>query len=149
MIIYAVKVNHITNPLGYTMERTIFTWKVKDAQGTGQKEARILVAADPEMNAILFDTGFRADISNLGYKADIDLSPRTRYYWTVTVRTDAEGEEAASDVQWFETAKMDEMWQAKWITCGNSGEIHPCLEKEVKPEGEVAKARLYISGLGL
>lgn len=40
--------------------------------------------------------------------------PYTRYFWTVTV-WDETGDSAVSDVCWFETAKMEDPWQARWI----------------------------------
>ena len=45
MQIYDLQVNHLTNPLGFKMERCVFSWKVKDAQGKKQDAARIGVAA--------------------------------------------------------------------------------------------------------
>ena len=148
MRIYDAKVNHMTNPLGFVMDRVSFTWKVKEAQGKAQKAARILVAGDQEMKEVLFDSGFCPDADSLGFAADVKLAPRTRYFWTVTVQSDA-GEEAVSDVQWFETAKMDEAWTGIWVTCDSEEKRHPYFSKEIAPAKEVAKARLYVSGLGL
>ena len=107
MKIYDMKVNHLVNPLGFRMERTVFSWKVREAAGTRQKSARVRVAADPQMESLLFDSGMDATASSLGYLVRIDLKPRTRYYWTVTVLSDAE-EEATGEVQWFETGKRME-----------------------------------------
>lgn len=148
MKIYDMKVNHLKNPLGFRMERTVFSWKVTGAAGKRQKEARVLVAADERMEEILFDSGVDAEADALCFQANVDLLPHTRYYWTVTVRSDAD-EEAVGDVQWFETGKRQEPWQAKWITCNSEEKRHPAFEKEVNPQKEVACARLYISGLGL
>jgi hypothetical protein len=33
MKIYHAQVNHLENPMGFRMERTVFSWKVKDAEG--------------------------------------------------------------------------------------------------------------------
>lgn len=148
MKIYDMKVNHLVNPLGFRMERTIFSWKVREAAGTRQKSARVRVAADPQMESLLFDSGMDAAASSLGYLVKIDLKPRTRYYWTVTVLSDAE-EEATGEVQWFETGKRMEPWQAQWITCDNTEKRHPYFEKRVELKGAVKEARLYICGLGL
>ena len=150
MQIYDTKVNHLTNPLGFRMERTVFSWKVKEAKGTRQSAARIRIASDAEMEGILYDSGWDKEADSLAFPVKIELKPRTRYYWTVAVESDA-GEQAVSDVQWFETAKREENWVGKWITCDSTEKRHPYFEKEIGPaEGkEVAKARLYISGLGL
>lgn len=148
MKIIDCRVNHLKNPIGYRMERTVFSWKVTDAKGMKQEAARICVAADPKMQEILADTGFTAEADSLASKVDVTLLPRTRYYWTVTVRSDAQ-EEAVSEVNWFETSKMGESWQGKWITCDNTSKRHPIFEKPISLQGEIQSARLYICGLGL
>ena len=94
MQIYDMKVNHLTNPLGFRMVRTVFSWKVRKAEGKKQEAARLQIAADEGMGEILFDSGFDAAADSLGYPVTLALKPYTRYYWTVTVRSDA-GEEAA------------------------------------------------------
>lgn len=89
---YDCKVNHLTNPLGFRMTRTVFSWKVKEAQGKKQTEARIQAARDQDMKEIIADTGWDADADSLGYKMELELQPRTRCYWTVSVRSDGGGE---------------------------------------------------------
>lgn len=148
MKIYDMKVNHLRNPLGFDMKRAVFSWKVKEALGKRQKDARVIVAADPQMKELLYDSGFDAGADSLCFRAQMELKPRTRYYWTVTIRTDA-GEEETGAVQWFETAKREEPWKAEWITCGSAEKRHPYFEKRISPKKDVEKARLYISGLGL
>ncbi len=148
MRLYDLKVNHLTNPLGFRMERAVFSWKVADAQGKRQQAARVCVASDEKMQEILFDSGWDEQADSLGYRASIELKPCTRYYWMVSVRSD-KGEEAEGKVQWFETGKRQQPWKAKWITCDNSEKRHPFFEKEIVPSKKVASARLYICGLGL
>lgn len=148
MRIYDVQMNHLNNPLGFRMERVSFSWKVADALGTAQKSARVQVAADGEMKNVLLDTGFDQAADSLCFEVPLELEPRTRYYYTVSVRTNA-GEEGTSDVRWFETGKREEPWQAKWITCDSTEKRLPWFEKEISPRKPVEKARLYICGLGL
>lgn len=150
MQIYDMKVNHLSNPLGFRMPRTVFSWKVKEAKGKKQEAARLLIAADEGMEEILFDSGFDAQAKSVAYPVALELAPYTRYYWTVTVTVRSEaGEEATGAVQWFETAKMREAWSGKWITCDNTEKRHPYFEKAVQVDKPVKRARLYISGLGL
>lgn len=148
MKIYDCKVNHLTNPLGFRMTRTVFSWKVKEAQGKKQTEARIQAARDQDMKEIIADTGWDADADSLGYKMELELQPRTRCYWTVSVRSDG-GEEAVSEAQWFETGKRGEPWVGNLITCDSTEKRHPYFEKEILPKKAVRKARLYLCGLGL
>ena len=43
MRLYDLKVNHLRNPLGFRMERTVFSWKVAESLGKTQESARLLV----------------------------------------------------------------------------------------------------------
>lgn len=140
-------VNHLQNPLGYYFAQPTFTWQVEEATGKQQLDARLVVAQDSGLTAVVLDTGFAA-LNSLGVTPKFPLAPRTRYYWVVTVRTDA-GEEATSPVQWFETAKMDEPWQAQWITCDEDEPRCPVFRHTLPLQKPVQDARLYICGLGL
>lgn len=148
MRVYDAKVNHMTNPMGFFMDGVSFSWKVDEARGKAQKVARVRVAADEKMQEILFDSGMDEQADSLAYPVELALEPRTRYFWQVTVLSDAE-EEADSEVQWFETSKMSEEWTGKWLTCDSTEKRHPIFSKEIAPAKEVAKARLYVTGLGL
>ena len=145
--IYAAKTNHITNPVGFYMEQIVFSWKVKACKGKKQKNARILISKEKDFSEILFDTK-EAELDSCGTKVIFQTAPYTRYYWKVIVTTD-QGEVVESDVQFFETAKQDEPWTGKWITCSWKEGRHPIFSKLVSTEKEVEQARLYICGLGL
>lgn len=146
MRISCCQVNHLSNPMGYEMRRTVFSWQVEEAVGKKQAAARIVVSLHDDLHDPLEDTGF-ADLDSIAAEVSVMLMPRTRYYWQVTVRSNAD-EEAASDIQWFETGKMDEPWTGKWITCEKQAR-HPIFHKKIVAEQAVTKARLYISGLGV
>lgn len=146
MRIICCKVNHLINPMGYEMRRTVFSWLVEEAIGKKQSAARIVVSLHADLHAPVTDTGF-TDLNSIAADVPVQLMPRTRYYWQVTVRSDA-NEEASSDIQWFETGKMGEAWTAKWITCEKQAR-HPVFRKQIMPGKNVVKARLYISGLGV
>ena len=141
------KTNHLINPIGYQMDRTVFSWTVEESKGKKQKEARILVASSAAMTDILADTGWKTDLDSLASDVPLSLSPRTRYYWTVSVRSDA-GEEATSEPGFFETGKREEPWAAQWISCRKK-DRHPVFQKAFSLKTAPASARLYICGLGL
>lgn len=63
MQIYDMKVNHLTNPLGFRMTRTVFAWKVKNAEGGRQEAARL--------QEIMFDSGFDACADSLRYSVKL------------------------------------------------------------------------------
>lgn len=144
MRITGCRVNHLENPLGYLLESLSFSWVVEDALGKKQACARLVIS---ERETVCYDSGYD-DLNSLATRVELTLKPYTRYTWTITVRSDA-GEEAASDVNWFETGKMDETWQANWIGCDDSEPRHPVFFKPITPTKPVASARLYICGLGL
>lgn len=145
MRITRMQVNHIDNPLGFDLgEKPTFMWVAEDAEGKSVEASRVRVTCEGEA---VVDTGW----TNLDAKAcalDVPLEPRTRYEWSVSVRTKT-GEEVTSKASWFETAKMGEPWGAKWITCDYAEPRHPVFLKDLALRGEVASARLYVCGLGV
>ena len=116
MRIFNCKTNHLTRPLGFMTDKPVFSWEVGEAKSTFIRESAVRLF---EGDRLIFDSGFQSGIDRLGYEADAKLKPRTAYFWTVSVRTDA-GEEATSDKNPFETGKHGEAWQGKWISCAES-----------------------------
>lgn len=150
MRITHLKTNHIENPLGFAIDRPTFSWIVEDTPDPVQTAARVLVSLDRDFEQIIFDSG-KVDgsgIDSLAYRPPIRLEPRTRYYWKVRVW--GETESAESPPAWFETAKMDEGWQAEWITPDfDDKRIHPLLYRYFDLPASAVSARAYICGLGL
>ena len=140
------KVNHLLNPIGFEMKRTVFSWLVSESKGKRQESARITVSLKPDMSVLIADTGF-AQLDSMAASVNVALTPRTRYFWQVTVRSDI-GEEATSELQYFETGKMDEPWAGKWIKSQDAAR-HPVFRKKIEVKSTPVNARLYICGLGL
>jgi len=145
-----LKTNRIANPLGFAIEQPAFSWIAEDTSDTVQAAAQVLVSYDRHFEHVLFDSG-RVDgpaIDSLAYRPPIELKPRTRCYWKVRVW--GETERAESDVAWFETAKMDESWQAAWITPDwDDRGLHPILYRFFNLPARPIAARAYLCGLGL
>lgn len=140
-----LRVNHVTEPLGLAIERPVFSWVAEDTESKKQAAAQITVTAGGET---VYDSGRREDISSLGFEAPLDLKPRTRYRWSVTVWGD-QGDWAAAS-SWFETAKEGEPWQGKWIAADFADkEAQPLLVKDFTLGAEPVSARLYACGLGI
>ena len=129
--IYAAKTNHITNPIGFNMDSIAFSWKVKGCRGQEQKHARIVISKNKTFTDICHDTG-EAELDSLAARVEFEPQPYTRYYWKVIVTTDAE-EVIESDAQFFETAKMDEPWTGRWITCDSSQELSIFSKARILP----------------
>lgn len=140
MKITDMKVNHRRKPLGCHFGHTVFSWYPQ-----GECEASRLRVF--EGDELLYDSGY----GQLDYKAaevNLNLRPRTKYSWQVYAK-DRDGSESISEKACFETGKMDEPWQGKWITCIQNNDRHPVFFRDVKLDGKVSSARLYICGLGL
>lgn len=114
MNITRMKANHLTTPIGCDLTDLTFSWVTESSAGRTQRTARIEIARDPTFTNLVFDSGAKSDIDSLGYQPAITLVPRTRLHWRVTVKNDAG--ETATGSSWFETGKLDEPWQAKWVT---------------------------------
>ncbi|MBI5294688.1 MAG: family 78 glycoside hydrolase catalytic domain [Chloroflexi bacterium] len=150
MKITLLKTNHVKNPLGFALDKPVFSWIVEDTQNKKQISVQVVISKDDGFTHILFDSGKVAGskINGVAYCPTINLAPRARYFWKVRVW--GETESAESETGWFETAKMDEPWQAQWITPEfPDNQIHPYLFKDFVIPAKVISARAYICGLGL
>ena len=147
MKITACKVNHLSDPCGFELSSPRISWNVEESNGSGPVWSRVVVATDKEFNNVVFDTG-EADCDCLGTPVNVELEPLTKYYYTVSVKSDA-GEEAVSDVHCFETAGEGALAGAKWIGCEDNSLASPVFSKQIESGDGISEARLYITGLGL
>ena len=151
MQITEIKINGMKNPVGYEFNTMRVSWKVRNIEAKKQTYAKVEVAEDKTFEKIAAEKE-GTELNSASEKLEITLQPRTRYYVRVTVENEL-GEKAVSDSAYFETAKMNEAWNAKWITTAEEDKVHPVFIKnfstEITDGKEVKSARLYISGLGL
>ena len=137
-----LRVCNLVEPIGYAMEAPVFSWTVEDATGE-QAWAKITIRVNGKT---VFESGEEKNADSLGWKLALSLLPRTRYDYTLTVRS-SEGEESCAD-SFFETGMRDEAWTAKWISPRQS-RSSALLRKRFTLSGAVGSARLYICGLGV
>lgn len=148
MKISKIKINGMTNPVGYAFDSVRAAWLVTDTRAKRADYAKIEVAESAGFEEVIY-TKEGADLNSAGEELDIRLKCRTRYYVRVSVRGD-NGEEAVSEeCAYFETAKRDEPWQGKWIKPQPEDSFHPVFEKIFSVQKDVESARLYISGVGM
>ena len=147
MKITHMKVNHLVNPLGYRLEHPTVSFVVEDTMAKKQTSARVLLADDPDFTRILHDSGNCPDLCGTAYELPVTLKPETRYYWKVLVEAD-NGDSAESETAWFETAKAGE-WTADWITPCADKKLQVSIFHDFEITKSLAKARLYLTGLGL
>lgn len=147
MELYNLKINHLTNPLGFMMkENPVVSFKVKNATGKKLQSVRITVAIDEKLENIVFSSG---QITNIqpAYPLELALQPRTRYYYQVEAISDSA--EIATAIGWFETGKMNEEWQAEWITLQSQEIAVPTFCKDFELTKEIIEARIYIGCAGI
>ena len=149
MKVVNLKTNHIVNPLGFGFEVARVSYQVIETNSSIQTFSRIEVALDELFNHIIFDTKKIDDINHIGYDLPIELLPKTRYFWRVTVWGD-KNDVVTSNTAWFETAKQNEPWKAQWICRTNDSSFTPLFHKKIALENKaITTARAYICGLGL
>ncbi len=142
MRISHLRVNHWESPLGVDLTHPCFSWEVSDTLSCRQKQAQLRVFQGSEC---IYDTGISSGLDALGTELPLTLKPRTAYRWQVTVWGNGgdRGEAAAS----FETGKMEEAWQGKWIKPGE--QRNAILEKTFYLPETPVTGRIYLTGLGL
>lgn len=142
-----LKINGIRNPVGFDFSQIRCSWKVVEAQGKRQKQAVISVATDFEMTQLVFQKS-GGNLSSIGEFLEVELTPRTKYYVTVGI-TDECGNFACSEPSFFETGKLDEPWQAQFITTQKADTFHPVFFQDFQLTERVRSASIHVSGLGL
>ena len=110
MEIYGAKINGLNDPIGFGYEPLLCSWKVRKSKGTKQANAKIQVATDADLAAIVYEK--EGDLKCVGEVLSFALQPYTRYFYQITVESDV-GEVARSEIHYFETAKRNDPWQAK------------------------------------
>ncbi|MBE6110016.1 MAG: alpha-L-rhamnosidase [Erysipelotrichaceae bacterium] len=142
MKISEICVNHIERPVGYMMEKPVFSWTVQSEEEI--ESWRLCIACEGKS---IYDTGF-AKLNPLACEADLKLLPRTRYEFVISAKTVSGICE--SEPSYFETGLLGEPFKGKLITTGDNEEKrHPVFIKEFKTEKPLKRARLYISACGL
>lgn len=147
MRIENIKINGIRNPVGFAFEHLQCSWTVSDTASKKQTMARIEVADTEHFENILYKKE-GAELVQSGETLEMELAAKTRYFFRITVNGDA-GDQAVSETAYWETGKMDEAWEAEWISTEKKDTFHPVLVKKFHVEKKAAKARLYITGVGL
>ncbi len=157
-----LKVNYLKNPLGIDTE-VYFSWELQSAKrGATQTAYRILVASSPELlderSADLWDSEKVPSSATLQipYEGSALLSA-TPYYWKA-ICWDQDGNRSEGTGH-FETGLFHPGdWKGQWIgegrpVPGKEEDFYkripaPHFRKTFRSEKNIARARLYISGLG-
>ena len=95
MEIYGVKIDGLNDPIGFEYDPLLCSWKVRGSKGTKQVNAKIQVARDTAFSTLVYEK--EGELNCVGEVLDFALQPYTRYFYQVTVESDAE-ETVKSDV---------------------------------------------------
>lgn len=151
-----LKCEHLVNPLGIDTNTPRLSWKIlSDTSGVRQTAYEIIVSEskkniDQNIGDSWQSGKIKSNQTLVKYRGE-KLKPKTRYYWKVYC-WNQDGEEASStELSYFETGKMEEPWQAKWISDGQDTILRPApyFRKDIKLSKEVANARVYAAVAGL
>lgn len=142
MAITNMKINGITRPLGYEPGPLLLSWHTRSS---AKKQTEAWIRVWDDQNTHVWET--RGNLDWEGTPLNFKPLPRTRY--TVGVQVTGENGCVERECTWFETGKLDEPWQAKWISIDRESDWAPVLTGSFAVNGEVASARLYMVGLGV
>ena len=119
-----LETNGAFQPLGIDDPAPRFTWRLNSiARGVEQAEFHLLVASKPELlhrgRADVWDSGIVKSSEPSSIYVGPALKSRTRYYWTIKVRTTDGVESTWAKTPlpaFFETAFLsNEEWRGEWI----------------------------------
>lgn len=147
MHIEHLRTDYMENPIGFDFDKPVLGWRTVDARGVRQAAYRIQVGLDSAFESVIHDTGRVASDECVCVPLEMDLKPRTRYYWRVKVWDDLETESLWSDGTCFETARYDEKWHATWI--GPEAEYCPQMRRDFHLDKKVRRARAYATAAGM
>lgn len=144
-----------TNPLGLDVPNPRFSWQLSATESVVQSAYRIQVFREMEEKPC-WDSGRVLSKSSvlIPYEGPA-LRPRTRYHWQVCVWDQKGRDSLYSERAWWETGLMHpSCFMANWITSPHKGDIHtmqpvPLMRRTFNVKGNVVRARIYASALGV
>ncbi|MBR1758273.1 MAG: family 78 glycoside hydrolase catalytic domain [Lachnospiraceae bacterium] len=142
MEVYGLKVCNVEKPLGFAMEKPVFSWKLMNTAGDVTHAAMTIRTGDE----VVYESGKVEDANSLGWEIDLPLAPKTRYDCTLELWSNKR--ERRLERTWFETGKRDEPWVGKWISPQTS-QVSALLRKRFTAQASEAPVRLYLCGLGV
>lgn len=151
-----LRCEYLINPIGFDISSPRLSWQLNDGRyGALQKAYRIVVGTDS--SAVANGDGnswdskkVDSDIILVKYAGN-ELSPFTRYFWSIRV-WDKDGIESAPAMASFETGMMGmKSWHGSWISDAKDINTKPApyFRKEFALYKKIKSARAYIAVGGL
>lgn len=151
-----LRCEYLRRPIGIESRYPRFTWCYSTGDRSTQSAYRLLVSSDS-----LDLAHNRADVWDSGWQQRSDMSATTdrtvvleshkRYWWRVETLCTNGKRHQMSDMEYFETAKIDpDDWSAQWISDNFDREFRksPVFRKSFMIDKPITAARLYVCGIG-
>lgn len=145
MQITNLQVNHMNHPLGFELSDLRIDFSITDTVTADHPQKQLIITVAGQKQPF-YESGWEAFNNNYFDLAALELTPKTRYQATVSVKN---GHETAQAATWFETGKMDEPFTAEWIANPDKNIQNTLFKRCFKLDQAIANARLYMTGLGL
>ena len=161
-----LRCEYLTEPLGIDVTHPRLSWEIEaPGRGVMQTAYQVLVASTPQKltqgEADLWNSGRMSSDSSVGIRYEGQpLASRTDCYWEVKVWLNNHDSIVSEPQHWSMGLLKPADWDARWVgldtfmTTDSPYAAHTrlsarYLRKDFKVAKQVAKARLYISGLGI
>ena len=135
-----LKVNGVEAPLGYRFDYLTFSWRF-EGQLEESGECRVEVSKTETFSEILWCGTTKSSFNTISTDSNF-LEPKTKYYWRVRF-------DKFEAVSTFETSKMNEPWEAKWISYKGETKESISFSKKFSFSKKIKQARLYTVAHGL
>lgn len=140
MKISHLKVNGVKAPLGYRFDYLTFSWRL-EGQLEPLEECSVEISKSETFAEILWSGTTKSSFNTISTNANF-LEPKTKYYWRVCF-----GKIEA--ISTFETSKMNEPWEAKWLSYKEETKESISFVKKFSFLKKIKQARLYTVAHGL
>lgn len=87
MKICDIKINGITNPVGFHLDQVKVSWKVRESESCRAENIRIEVSKKADFSDCIWKKD-GAELKSIGQEIGVRVEPCTRYYCRVTVTGD-------------------------------------------------------------
>lgn len=156
LLISDLKTSYASNPIGIDIEKPQFSWVLTGSNGNSMQQSyQLLISDDPAKlereEGNIWNSGkvFSPRSAGILYEG-AGLKSRKRYYWKVKIWDNKTKEGKWSGLSFFETGLLNQSeWTGDWVgyPFGWVGKVL-YFRHVFTCHKEVARARIYISGIG-
>ncbi|MEK3878850.1 glycoside hydrolase family 78 protein [Paenibacillus sp. FSL M7-0420] len=151
------RVEYQENPLGLDIRLPRFSWQLHtDERDVRQQAYQLQVAGAADFGSVWWDSGRVESGESLHIELKgLELQSRQIYYYRVKIWDQHNRPTEWSQAAWWEMGLLSpEEWTAEWITAplaclAEDAEQSPLLRGSFQVERPLARARIYVTSLGL